>query len=441
MTASDRAIATFLSSRIADVRLDDVRAVVQLLNEMEESLGLSNVGATRSLLRATAEEGAPLLVKELARGPDASTNLKAIAAALAEKRHLDPWAAMRVVRIWAAALEVAELPTGANSTPSGRHVAPGGDREQVMNTFWKILLAFIAAATAVAMGFRETIMKGARRIAWMVATVPVLFILRELGLALVASWPIRKLWEGVCQIAWFFDRIPGAVCVMVLVLGVCDALQWLPYGMRDVAAQLPKRTRQTDAPLSIGVLLPSSDNERTVHSTSPSISKPQPLPSVPRSPAPKTISSPPPKPQATSDEVKKPNRLVSRDVRQIEPSGALDKRSPSRPIEPAVSRQEPAQSMPPRSQQPARAGEVSANARSTETHLLEFHVPEHGNDPLHVTVHGHVEAGDVVSTTWGGKPIWLKVRRPLTSTSHRVAAPRWLAVHIESIKPSGVHLP
>ena len=443
MTTSDRAIATFLRSRIADVRLDDVRAVVRLLNELEESLGLSVVGATRSPLRAAAEEGAPQLVKELAKGQSRSTSLEAIAAALALKRHLSPTAAAAAVRIWAAALDVAELPADANSTPIGRRVAPGGDREQVMNTFWKILLALIVAATAVAIGyccFRETIVEGASRIAWAIVTVPVLLILRELGLALVASWPVRKLWEGVCQIAWFFDRIPGAVYVIVLMLGVCDAFQWLHYGLRDIAAQLPKRMHQTDA-LVTAAPPPSPDSERAVPFAPPSISMLPPLPGVPRLPAPIAIPSPSPKSQATSDEVKKPNRPVSQDVRQVAPSSALVEPSPSRPVEPKVSRQEPSQSMPPRFQQPAGAREVRANVRSTETHVLEFHVPEHGNDPLHVIVHGHVEVGDVVSATWRSKPIRLQVRRPLMSTSHRVTAPRWLAVFIESTKTSVVYSP
>jgi hypothetical protein len=433
MTA-DRAIAKYLRDRIADVRLDDVRAVVRLLNEMEESLGLSIVGATRSLLRATAEEGAPLLVKELARGPDALTNLKAIAAVLAEKRHLDPRAARHAVRIWAAALDVTERPADADLTSLGGRTAPEGDGEQVMNNVWQILLAFIAAGTAVAIGygcFRETIVEGARRIVWAIVTAPFLFILRALVLTFIASWPVRKLWEGVCQIVRFFDRISGAVYITVLVLGVGDAVQWLPYGLRDIAAQMPKRTRHKDALVAV-VPSPSSDSERAVHFAPPSVSMLPPLPSVSRLPAPIAITLPSPKSQATRDEVKNPIRPVMQDDGQVAPSSALVERSPRGPVEPKVSRQEPGQIMPPRSQQHEDAGEVRANVRSTETHVLEFHVHKHGNDPLHVTVQGRVEAGDVVSATWRGKPIRLQVRRPLTSTSHLVAAPRWLAVLLES---------
>lgn len=435
MTPNDRAIAKYLRDRIPGVCLEDGRAVVRVLNEMEESLGMDVVGATRSLLRAVAEEGAPQLVKELAKGSSCSTTLDAIAAALAEKRHLDPLAAVAAVRIWAAALGEGESPAAARSTATGERLGSKDESEQSMNTFRNVLLAAILIAAAVAIGyycFSDVIAKGARMVALAIPAILYLFVLRELGLILVASWPARKLWEGVRQIARFFDRIPGAVYVILLALGICDAFRWLPYGVRDIAAQLPKRTSSAETQPAPKPQPPLADRERAVRLLPPSLLTPPSTLNDLRSTAPiPTIRSSRPTPPATINEVQKPNQSVPQQAQQVAPISPLVEHAPARPVKPEVSRQKPLRSGPSRTEQPADASEAHGQVRSTESHVLEFHVPQHGNDPLHITVNEPVQADAVVSTTWRGKPIELQVRRPLATSSPRTGASRWLAVLVD----------
>jgi len=322
---------------------------------------------------------------------------------------------------WVGASDAAAVPT--TECPAN---SESGTKK--MHKHRQIIICGIAIAIAAAIGiytYRDLVVEIVGRILAGIMMIPVLSVLKEAWEVFIASWPIRKLREGVCQIARMFDRIPGAVYVIVLALGICDSLEWLPYGLRDAAAWLPERQRRVDTPADPNKAKPNIKNENIVQSTPPPTSTPAPPPSkvriAPTSPVP-TISPLPTKPQTASDK--------KRSVQRIVPSSAPTVRRPAPHVDVDSETPVPPPDSAPRQRASAASGFIS-DLRSSETHVLEFHVPAHGNDPLHVTVHADVQAGAIVAATLHGRPILLQVRRPLTNSPGSGGVPRWLAVPID----------
>ncbi len=292
----------------------------------------------------------------------------------------------------------------------------------------QIILCGIAIATAAAVGiyiYRELVIEIIGRILAGIMMIPLLWVLKEAWEALIASWPIRKLWEGVYQIARALDRIPGAVYVIVLALGICDSFQWLPYGIRDIEDLLPDRQRRVET---------SADSEQP----SSHFNKKSDLPSAPQptftpAPPPSEVRLAAPAPVPEISPLPTTPRAASakeRDMQRVAPSSVPKVRQPAPHVDVENERPAPLPAAAPR-KPTSRASKLNSDARSSETHVLEFHVPEHGNDPLHVTVHDSVQLGDVVATTLHGRAILLRIRRPLTDSPRDGSVPRWLAVPVD----------
>lgn len=68
-------------------------------------------------------------------------------------------------------------------------------------------------------------------------------------------------------------------------------------------------------------------------------------------------------------------------------------------------------------------------------HVVEFHLPEHGNDPLRAAIRGEISAGTVVMVVVRGLPVRLRIVRPLAGRRSDASVKFWLAAIVPDQHP------
>jgi hypothetical protein len=248
----------------------------------------------------------------------------------------------------------------------------------------------------------------------------------------LAMWMFRKFREGLAQFRRFFIWLPGWAYVLAAVMGICDGLKVLPYGVRDVAAFLQEVKREN--------LQPVAEDKKPSPSSVAVDRTPSPELTVTKTaePPPKKTVNVRAKPQEATTKpqpVRKARADSGNKGRNAAP--AIDnKRQPApAPNKPAPSEKEANARLPVSTDHRQENVVPDSNTSVRPTHVLEFHLSQHGNDPLHVTVHDDVNVGSLVAAMVHGEKITLQVLRPLSAPTGRRNIDKWLAVPVAEIRP------
>lgn len=387
MNSNDQKITASLRTRISGVNMDDASVLSRIVNGVAEDLKLSEVKV--SVLQVAVAEGVLPLIRGLAGQPDVKEQLNSIAVALMAKRHLDRRAARYSVRLWAAALDV--LPSPAATGEPG----PSGGWAILRRIHWSVIVVAAIAFIGLGVYFHREIGQLIGNVLIGLLGLAILYVVKEV-LCAVFSWPARKLVEGLKQIKYGLDWIPGSVYILaILTLGIADWLGVFPYGMRDVAAFVRK------AELS-GNTQPATEDNKVA--PKPARKNARPLPTSPASDA---VELPSPKPvgvRATPAEAPANVRPIQQTASG--PGESISKVTRAnmhgRPLtatasEAANAEMEPAVLLSVSAFGGHATFALAADTETHSTHILEFHLPEHGNDALHTTIQGDINVGSVTS--------------------------------------------